>query len=264
MPELKSAHGRRIAIPRVMAIVNATPDSFSDGGLVPSMSGAQLRAHLQGLVEAGAGVLDLGAESTRPGHEHVDAETEWRRLEPVLAQATRTGAWISIDTTKTSVAKRALDAGADFVNDVAGLTGPGMTDLVAAVGCSAIIMRHASLQPPVVASAQTELQALTDRAKAAGVQDAQILWDPGLGFGDPPGADVDANLALLDADWPYPWVIGASRKRFVGTLMGGVPASMRVQGSVDLALRAVRRGAAMVRVHDVAETTTALRLAGLA
>jgi len=260
---LPLASGKTLPItrPLVMAILNATPDSFSDGG--------RLNADLNGLVRKaiadGADILDVGGESTRPGHKPVAVEEELRRVLPVLAAIRRqdAGIPISIDTSKAVVAQGALAAGASFVNDISGLRDPAMPAVVRGAGCAVVLMRNQSLHGDVVNACDAELQALVTKARAAGISDDCIILDPGLGFGDPPGGDVEANMGLLRGVASYaaghPVLIGASRKRFIGTMTGVGPASERIAGSVAAAVEAVRCGAAIVRVHDVAETVQALR-----
>jgi dihydropteroate synthase len=229
-----------------------------------------LEARIRQALADGADILDVGGESTRPGHAPVATDEEARRVLPVLAAIRKVApqAVVSIDTRKASVAKAALAAGADLVNDVSGLGDPAMAAVVKDAGCSIVLMRHAPCtgeggEGDVVAAARGQLAALVAKARAAGLADRQLLLDPGLGFGDPPGADVDANLALLCASATYPEglpvLVGASRKRFIGAMMGEPEPSLRVAGSVAAAVLAVRSGAAIVRVHDVAETVAALR-----
>ncbi len=260
------AHGRRWEIrrPLVMAILNATPDSFSDGGLLPS--GAALQAAIAALVAEGADILDVGGESTRPGHKSVAADEEVRRVLPVIAAIRRVAPTIpvSIDTRKASVAKAALAAGADFVNDVSGLADPAMASVVRNAGCAVVLMRDQPIAGDIVAGCRAQLEERAATARTGGIQDSAIILDPGLGFGDPPGGDVAANLRLITCAEQLglgrPVLVGASRKRFLGTMTGEGDAARRVGASVAAALLAVQAGAAIVRVHDVAETVQALRV----
>ncbi len=244
---------------RVMGILNATPDSFSDGGDVAR----DLEARLDAM--ARADIIDIGGESTRPGHTSVSAEEEIQRVLPVIHAAANRypNTPISIDTSKASVARAALDAGASIVNDVRALADPEMGPLVAARGCGVVLMRHADLRDPVP-DCRKELEALVARAHEAGVADDKILVDPGLGFGNLPGADPAANLALVrDQSYArHPVLIGASRKRFLGALTGIVDPKARVHASVGIAVLAAASGASIVRVHDVRETREALDAAG--
>ena len=268
MAELHLAGGTRVPLrrPLVMAIVNATPDSFSDGGLLPT--GHALEDHIRDLLRQGADILDVGGESTRPGHEPVDAQEELRRVLPVLAAIRRVDAEapISIDTSKAEVARAALAAGASFVNDVRALADPGMAPVVKAADCSLVLMRHAPCHGAIVQAARAQLDHHVRDALAAGVQEDRIVVDPGLGFGDPPGSDVVANMALVRGIRDYargrPVLIGASRKRFIGTMTNEPDPARRVAGSVAVAIEAAKAGAAVLRVHDVGATVDGLRRAG--
>ncbi|MHB1261955.1 MAG: dihydropteroate synthase [Thermoplasmatota archaeon] len=261
------ARGRRLALdrPLVMGILNATPDSFSDGGRLATPQDLDLR--IVQIVADGADLLDVGGESTRPGHTPVAAEEEIRRVVPVLQAIRRLApeAVVSIDTSKAGVAEAALAAGADLVNDVSGLGDEGMAVVVRKAGCALILMRHRPLRgADVVAAAREQMDALVVSAVAQGIPESHLLVDPGLGFGDPPGGDVAANMALLRASRLLaagrPVVVGASRKRFLGTMTGEAVADRRVGASVAAAVLAVEGGADIVRVHDVKETVQALRV----
>jgi len=263
---LPLARGRRLALdrPLVMGILNATPDSFSDGGGLPDAPAVQ-RAALA-MLAAGADLLDLGGESTRPGHVPVAEDEELRRVLPVLevVRDVAPDAVVSIDTSKAAVARQALRAGAHMVNDVRALGDAGLAGVVRDAGCAVVLMRHADCRgPDVVAAARQQLKAHVAAAEAFGIAAGAVVLDPGLGFGDPPGRDVEANLALLrcadQLGLPHPVAVGASRKRFLGTLTGEAEASRRVGSSVAAAVLAVQSGAAMVRVHDVGPTVQALR-----
>jgi dihydropteroate synthase len=248
-----------------MGILNATPDSFSDGGQLETDAGRDTR--IRAMLGAGTDILDVGGESTRPGHAQVPADEEWRRIEPVLAtlRAISRDVVVSVDTRKAEVARKALAAGADFVNDVSGLGDPGMAAAVRDAGCSIVLMRHDDLvQGDVAAACRAEWARLVAAARHAGIPREAVILDPGLGFGNPPGADPAASLALIrqcsrDGSG-RPVLVGASRKRFIGKLSGIEPAAGRVAGSVAAALLAAQSGAAIVRVHDVAETVQALRV----
>lgn len=267
MASIPLARGRRLDLsrPLVMAILNATPDSFSDGGRLPAADAPEFAAALGQILDAGADILDVGGESTRPGHALVSADEELARALPVIRRIRQESpeSVVSIDTRKAAVAHAALAAGADFVNDVSGLDDPAMAGVVRDAGCAVVLMRHRDLSGDVVASCKAELAGLIARARAAGIPDDALVLDPGLGFGDPPGGDPAANLALLRGVRAYaqgfPVLVGASRKRFIGTLTGEPVAARRVAGSVAAAVEAVDAGAAIVRVHDVKETVAALR-----
>jgi dihydropteroate synthase len=261
------ARGRRLAIdrPLVMGILNATPDSFSDGGRLASPQA--IEARVRQMLADGADVLDVGGESTRPGHAPVAADEEVRRVIPVIEAIRRLApeAVVSIDTSKAVVARAALAAGADLVNDVSALGDQGMAAVVRGAGCAIVLMRHRPLHgPDPVAAAQAQLDALVVSAVAQGIPEEALLVDPGLGFGDPPGGDVAANLALLRSCGALaggrPVVVGASRKRFLGTMTGEAVPERRDGASVAAAVLAVQGGADLVRVHDVKETVQALRV----
>ncbi|MGB1697586.1 MAG: dihydropteroate synthase [Thermoplasmatota archaeon] len=235
----------------IMGILNATPDSFSDGGELD-------HAAMEAMVAAGPDIIDVGGESTRPGHETVPVREEVARVVPVIQSLReQCSIPISIDTSKPEVARAALDAGANFVNDVNGLLAPGMAELVAEEGCAAVLMRHRDLTGPIVKACEAELASLVAAAKNRGVLEEQIILDPGLGFGARPGADPVDNFALID-DISYaagaPVLIGGSRKRFVGEWMGEPDAKKRLRGSLEVVRRARIAGAAIVRVHDVLES----------
>src|SRR5688572_2852504 len=244
------ARGRRLRLdrPLVMGILNATPDSFSDGGRLATPEAVEAR--VRQLLADGADVLDVGGESTRPGHAPVAADEEARRVLPVVAaiRCLAPEAIVSIDTSKAAVASAALAAGADLVNDVSALGDAGMARVVREAGCAVVLMRHRPLRgADPVAAARAQLDALVVSAVAQGIPESALLVDPGLGFGDPPGGDVQANLALLRSarllSSGRPVVVGASRKRFLGTLAGEAVPDRRVGASVAAALLAVAGGA---------------------
>ncbi len=258
---LFSAHGRECDVdkPLIMGILNATPDSFSDGGRIDEPG------HVTAMLAAAPDIIDIGGESTRPGHAPVAADEEIARVVPVIEQVRRAApdAWISIDTQKASVARAALDAGADLVNDVSGLGDPAMARLVRDRGCSIILMRNADCHGDIVHACRDQLRALLVRAQTAGIAAPQIILDPGLGFGARPGADVADNLALLDATADvglgHPVLIGHSRKRFVVAHAGLASPAEADAATAELSARAVAAGAAMLRVHAVEQTRRALQ-----
>ena len=256
--------------PCVMGIVNVTPDSFSDGGLHDDADSAV--AHGLLLAGEGAAILDIGGESTRPGSLPVPLDDELARVVPVIERlAAATPALLSVDTTKAAVARAALDAGATMVNDVTALRGdPAMADLVAERGCPVCLM-HMLGEPrtmqddpryhDVVAEVAAFLEERLAAAVVAGVREEQVLLDPGIGF----GKTVRHNLLLLAhldriAALGRPLVLGASRKRFIGTLLGAEPRD-RVSGTVATTVLGLARGAAVVRVHDVRPNVEALQVA---
>jgi dihydropteroate synthase len=259
------------ARPALMGILNITPDSFSDGGRFLEPRAALVQG--QALVAAGADILDIGGESTRPGSREVPQDEEIARTAPVIA-ALRAGGLnipVSIDTRKAAVAEAALRAGAGLVNDVAALGfDPALGPLVAARGVRVCLM-HAQGDPAtmqddpryddVVLDVFDFLEGRIRVAEAMGVSRAQIIVDPGIGF----GKTVAHNLALIARLSAFhalgcPILLGASRKRFIGTLTGESQADRRVPGSVAVALAGAAQGAQILRVHDMVETRQALTL----
>ncbi len=252
---------------KLMGVVNVTPDSFSDGGLY--LDPAAAIAHGQELLAAGADILDVGGESTRPGAEPVAETEELRRVVPVVEGLA--GATISVDTSKVAVAAAAIDAGASVVNDVTALRGdPEMAALCAERGVSVILMHmrgepRTMQQNPVYDDVVDEVRAfLVERiesALAAGVAEDRIWVDPGIGF----GKTAEHNLELLRrlgelAELGRPLVIGTSRKSFIGQLDGSA-ARERLGGTIASTVFAAAAGADVLRVHDVAEVRQALTLA---
>jgi dihydropteroate synthase len=253
---------------KLMGVVNVTPDSFSDGGLYLDSDAAV--AHGEKLVRDGADVLDVGGESTRPGAAEVGEAEELRRVEPVVAGLTG-AATVSIDTSKLAVAEAALDAGASIVNDVTALRrDPEMAALCAERGAGVVLM-HMPGNPrtmqdnPAYEDVLDEIKAfLTERieaAIAAGVEEERIWLDPGIGF----GKTVEHNLELLRRlaelrELGRPLVIGASRKSFIGRIDGS-EVDDRLGGSIASSVLAAAEGADVLRVHDVAETAQAIRVA---
>lgn len=253
-----------------MGVVNVTPDSFSDGGEAFGVEAGLRRA--LALVAAGADVLDIGGESTRPGATAVSTDEEIERVCPLIAALAReTDRPISIDTRKPEVARAAVAAGARLWNDVNGLRGPGALATAAELGCDVVIM-HMQGAPQtmqarphyddVVAEVAAFLTARAEAALAAGVAREAIWLDPGLGF----GKTLAHNLALLAAlprftSLGFPCLLGASRKRFIAAIDDADPEPrQRLGGSLAAALTAAEAGFAMVRVHDVAETRQALQV----
>lgn len=269
--ELRLEAGR----PLLLGIVNITPDSFSDGGRYLEPEAAV--EHGLRLLADGAGALDLGAESTRPGGGvygagalPVPAEEELARLLPVLADLRkRTEAPLAVDTRHAEVARAALAAGADLVNDVSALGDPQMAGVVAAAGCPLVLMHARGAIPTmqsgilfrdVVAEVCEELSARVEAAVAAGISRERLLVDPGIGFGKS-AAQSALLVARLDAlgSLGLPVLLGASRKSFIGEITGAV-VDERLPGSLAAALWGALRGAAVLRVHDVAATRQALAL----
>jgi dihydropteroate synthase len=262
-------NGRQLKLdrPRVVGILNVTPDSFSDGGQYASVDDAV--AHGLRMVEEGADMLDIGGESTRPGSDDVPVDEELRRVLPVLQQlVARTGVPLAIDTSKPEVMRAAVAAGAGMVNDVYALRREGAMDAVAELGVPVCLM-HMLGEPrsmqddPQYDDVVGEVHRfLTDRLFAcelAGIDRRQVMVDPGFGF----GKNLEHNLALLRALERFASLgsgvyVGMSRKSMIGTLTGRQVPAERMAGSVAAAVIAVQRGARMVRVHDVAATVDAL------
>lgn len=257
--------------PRIMGILNITPDSFSDGGRFAARDAALAQA--RALIDAGADILDIGGESTRPGADPVPVDAEIARVVPVIAELRACGITtpISIDTRKAAVAQAALDAGADLINDVSALShDPASLSLAARRGVPVCLM-HARCDPQTMQAAPAYDDVLLDvfaylrgriaAAEAAGIPRARILVDPGIGFGKTLAHNLALirGLALLHATG-CAVLLGASRKRFIGTIGGAEEASERMPGSIAVALEGLRQGAHVVRVHDVAETRQAIRL----
>ena len=256
-----------LAQPRVMGIVNVTPDSFSDGGAHASTSAAL--QHCEQLLKEGADILDIGGESTRPGSPAVPLDAELARVLPVVREAVRLGVPVSVDTYKPEVMRAVLDLGADIVNDVWALRQPGAREAVAAHPSCGICLMHMHRDPqtmqaePMTGEALPVVRAfLAEQAATlefAGVAASRIVLDPGIGF----GKTVAQNFELLERQpellaLGYPLLAGWSRKGSLGAVTGIQGAADRMVPSVAAALMAVEQGARIVRVHDVKETVAAL------
>lgn len=252
----------------IMGILNATPDSFSDGGKFQALETAVARG-LQ-MVAEGADMIDIGGESTRPGAKPVQALEEIARTVPIIKKLReKTDALISIDTRKADVARAALAAGADIINDISALADPGMAAVAAETGAGLVLMhmlgtpetmQNNPQYADVVSDVRNFLEERTAFAVARGVALEQITLDPGIGF----GKTDEHNLALLKGipvltALDRPVLIGASRKGFIGRMLGGKPEE-RLAGSLAVAGFAVLRGAHILRVHDVKESCDAARL----
>jgi dihydropteroate synthase len=251
--------------PLVMGILNLTPDSFADGGRFADPSEAL--THAERMIEGGADIIDVGGESTRPypGMQPVSADEELARLMPVLPQVIALGVPVSIDTMKAQVATRALAAGAVIVNDVWGLQrDPEMAGVVAAHNVPIIVTHNRDAVDPaldIVADIEDFFSRSLEIAWRAGIARDRIVLDPGIGFGKTPEQSLTA-IARLDRlrAFGLPLLIGLSRKRFINAVVPSAPQD-RLAGSIAGAVLAVLEGAAIVRVHDVAETVQALRVA---
>ena len=263
-----------MAIPKIMGILNVTPDSFSDGGRHATLERAVV--HAKRMVEQGADIIDIGGESTRPGAETIPVEEELRRTVPAVRAIRAAFAdadeepVLSIDTRKPDVAKACIHAGCDVWNDVTALTyAPDSLDVAAELGCDLVIM-HSQGTPETmqdrpsytdaVAEIRDYLASRIDACDAAGIVPAQITIDPGIGF----GKRLEDNLAILAHVRSFadlaPTLIGASRKSFIGKLDGS-QVDARLGGSLASAVIAAQGGAGIVRVHDVAATKQALIVA---
>jgi dihydropteroate synthase len=268
MPEVIYPRPGAVPLPRVMGVLNVTPDSFSDGGRWNGRDAAL--QHAADMIREGADIIDVGGESTRPGAEAVPEQQELDRVIPVLeALAGQFDVTLSVDTSKAAVMRAAVSAGARMLNDVYALRQPGALEAAGDLGVPVCLM-HMQGEPrsmqadprydDVVAEVERFLLGRADAAEAAGVPRAHIMLDPGFGFGKSP----EHNLALLRAlprlaRRGYPLLVGLSRKRLLETLTGR-PVGQRLAGSLALALAAARGGASIIRVHDVAETVDVLRV----
>ena len=251
--------------PLVMGILNVTPDSFSDGGRFSEP--AKAVAHARDMAAQGADIIDIGAESTRPygSPVPVSADDEKTRLATVLPAVVAIGVPVSIDTIKASIAAWALDQGAAIVNDVWGLQrDPDMAPLVAKRGVPVIVMHNRESADPaidIVADVNDFFSRSLDIAVSAGIARECIVLDPGIGFGKTPEQSITCIARLAEFKrFGLPMLVGASRKRFISTVTPSAP-DERIGGSISAHLLAVENGAAIIRVHDVAETVQALRVA---
>ncbi len=265
-------HTARFAIdltrPRVMAIVNVTPDSFSDGGQWPTP--AQALARCEQALREGADILDIGGESSRPGSPPVPLADELARVVPVVREAVKLGVPVSVDTYKAEVMRAVLDLGADIVNDIWGLRQPGALDAVTAHPSCGVCLMHMHGEPrtmqvaPMAGDAVPQvrafLQARSVALQAAGVDAVRIAWDPGIGF----GKTVEQNFSLLARQGElladgFALLVGWSRKSSLGAVTGEAVGD-RLAASVAAAVLAVEKGARIVRVHDVKDTVSALKV----
>jgi dihydropteroate synthase len=258
--------------PLVMGILNVTPDSFSDGGRWSDEEAATACA--ESMIAEGADIIDVGGQSTRPGSTPVDPDVELKRTLPIVAAiAKRFDTPISIDTFHWLVAKAGLDHGAEIINDISGLRWDARLADVAVKASAGMVLMHSrgsfetmhTIEPAhdILADVTNGLRASIETAKKWGVADSQIVLDPGIGF----GKTFEQNLELLaklgmlvDEFENYPILIGTSRKSFLGKILDGAPPSERLGGSLASALLAVSHGAKILRVHDVKETVSAIRV----
>jgi dihydropteroate synthase len=256
----------RLDQPQIMGILNVTPDSFSDGGQHDNAEAG--RAHAAAMLEAGAAIIDIGGESTRPGAAATFEDEEIGRVLPAVRYCAQMGAAISVDTRRAGVLAAALDAGAQMANDVSALRyDPRMIELVATEGCPVILMHAPGAggdlhkggdYGDVVSEVFDFLRDARARALAAGIAAERIVLDPGIGF----GKSLAENLALINALPLFhalgsPLLLGVSRKRMIGALSAEEPADRRLAGSIALAIKGMEAGVQLLRVHDVAETVQA-------
>lgn len=257
-----------LSIPRVMGILNVTPDSFSDGGKYQHLAAAI--DHAAAMLEAGAAIIDIGGESTRPGAKTVSAEEEAARVVPVVAAlAQRFDTFISVDTSKALIMRESAAAGAHLINDVRSLSEPGALAVVAATQLPVCLMHmqgdsSTMQQAPHYENVLAEVEAYflqqIERCKAAGIAKDRLLLDPGFGF----GKTLEHNYQLLArlVDFHHlglPLLVGMSRKSMIGQLLDRPPAK-RIAGSVACAVIAAIQGAQIIRVHDVRQTVEAMRV----
>ncbi|PSJ80463.1 dihydropteroate synthase [Neisseria iguanae] len=261
-----------LAEPKIMGIVNLTPDSFSDGGTYSQNVQTALQ-HAEQLLKDGADILDIGGESTRPGSDFVSPEEEWRRVQPVLAEIGKWNVPVSLDTRRASVMQRALaQGGTDIINDVAALTDEDAVGVLARYPDIGICLMHMQGLPEtmqdnpqyqdVVGEVVRYLNERVAACAQAGIAAGRVTLDPGFGF----GKTLQHNIALmrhlpeLMQATGLPMLIGVSRKRMIGELTGETTPSERIHGSVAAALASVARGARIIRVHDVKATGDALKV----
>lgn len=253
---------------RIMGILNVTPDSFSDGGLYSNLPKALTQA--EKMIEAGADIIDIGGESTRPGSESVTLQEEMDRVLPVLEKLLAHDVEISVDTTKPELAFEALKMGADIINDVSGLQyGTLIAEHVAKYNAKLIIMHMKGIpktmqidpdSKDIISEITSFFKDQTKVALEKGVKEENIILDPGIGF----GKRLDDNIRILRElekfqDLGFPLLIGASRKSMIGAICG-VEVEQRLPGSLAIACVAAQRGTDIIRVHDVAETVQALKI----
>ncbi|ATV44092.1 dihydropteroate synthase [Pectobacterium brasiliense] len=257
-----------LSCPHIMGILNVTPDSFSDGGKHNKLDAALL--HVQEMVNAGATLIDIGGESTRPGAAEVSTEEELNRVVPVVeAIAKRFDVWISVDTSKPEVMTASAQAGAHLINDIRALQEPGALEAAAATGLPVCLMhmqgmprtmQHKPHYDDLMQDIGDFLQQQIDRCVSANIPKSKLLLDPGFGF----GKNLAHNYALLARlselhRFELPLLVGMSRKSMIGQILN-VPPAQRVHGSIACAVIAAMQGAQIIRVHDVKETADAMRI----
>jgi dihydropteroate synthase len=266
---------RQIVLDRtfVMAILNVTPDSFSDGGQFANVD--DVLKHAERLIAEGADILDIGGESTRPGSTRVSVEAEVSRIVPVIeAIAKRFDIPVSIDTSKSAVAEMALDAGAEIINDISGLRWDARIAQIASARKAGLVLMHSrgefetmhSQEPvgDIIADVVSDFRRAVILAESSGVMRDHIVLDIGLGFGKTfeQNLELIAKLDKIVKEFPsFPMLVGASRKSFIGKILGEADPANRVTGSVAMAAIAAMNGAKIIRAHDVSATVDAVRVA---
>ncbi len=250
----------------LMGVLNVTPDSFSDGGKFLAADAAA--AHAREMVEEGADIIDVGGESTRPyGSVVISADDEWQRVGPVLDVIATAGAPVSIDTYKAETARKALERGVKIVNDVWGFQKDAqMPRVVAEAGAGAVLMHNRESADPaidIVDDIRSFLERSVEIAVAAGVHESRIVLDPGIGFGKTPEQSAEAIRRLAEVKaLGFPVLLGASRKRFIGHILGIDDPARRLYGTLAAHLAGVLHGADIIRVHDVRPHREALQVFG--
>jgi dihydropteroate synthase len=257
-----------LASPKVMGIVNVTPDSFSDGGIHADAKSALM--HCEQLLKEGADILDIGGESSRPGAPMLSADDEWARVGPVLLQLLKLNVPVSLDTCKAQVMQRALDMGVDIINDIRALQAPGAESVVVAHGQCGVCLMHMQGDPStmqsrpqytdVIEEVYTFLQGRVQALVAQNVARERLCLDPGIGFGKTPQHNLDLLRRQNELlSFGLPLLVGWSRKSTLGQVTGK-PVGDRLAASLAAALASVHQGAKVVRVHDVAATVDALKV----
>ncbi len=247
----------------IMGILNVTPDSFSDGGRFNSFDRAL--AHVEQMAAEGADIIDVGGESTRPGHQQISAEEEVERTAPVIEKIkARFDIPVSTDTYKTEVARAALEAGADMINDVWGLKyDRELAELIGSSGAACCLMhnRKESLYRNLMEELKSDLQETLAIARAGGISDEKIILDPGVGFGKTYEHNLEVICKLKELkSLGFPILLGASRKSVIGLTLD-LPVTERMEGTLVTTVQAVMSGCAFVRVHDIRENKRAIQMA---
>jgi len=269
-PEPWLIRGGEIGLDRpvLMGILNVTPDSFSDGGLFAASAAAATRAFE--MIEEGADLIDIGGESSRPGAHPISAEEEWRRIGPVLRELRALPVPISVDTSKASVARKALDAGASVINDVSALSDPQMAEVVARERAGIVLMHRRgdpmTMQRDVayedlIGEVRAGLRAAVELAVRRGCRRRQVVIDPGIGFGKSASGSLELLGRLQEfVELGQPVLVGPSRKSFLESV-GGWVVGDRLEGTIAACVMAFARGARLFRIHDVRQVRRALDVA---